>query len=50
MCQDIESCKIVALCKKRYGIDGCLGSLDITKLHWVASPARWKGQFKGMKG
>lgn len=42
--------KIVALHKKVYGIDGCLGCLDVTKIHWSACPVAWKGQFEGKEG
>ena len=42
--------KIVSLHKKVYGIDGCLGSLDVTKIHWSACPVAWKGQFEGKEG
>ena len=30
--------RIVSLHKKVYRIDGCLGSLDVTKIHWSACP------------
>eukprot|EP00804_Cyclotella_cryptica_P024859 CCRYP_020563-RA/>CCRYP_020563-RA protein AED:0.13 eAED:0.04 QI:11/0/0/1/0/0/2/0/201 len=36
--------KKVALHKKVYGIDGCMGCLDVTKIHWGACPVAWKGQ------
>jgi hypothetical protein len=36
--------------KKVYGIDGCLGCLDVTKIHWSACPVAWKGQFEGKEG
>eukprot|EP00804_Cyclotella_cryptica_P021926 CCRYP_000885-RA/>CCRYP_000885-RA protein AED:0.18 eAED:0.16 QI:0/-1/0/1/-1/1/1/0/182 len=42
--------KIVALHKKVYGIDGCMGCLDVTKIHWGACPVAWKGQFEGKEG
>jgi hypothetical protein len=42
--------KIVSLHKKVYGIDGCLGCLDVTKIHWSACPVAWKGQFEGKEG
>jgi len=42
--------RIVSLHKKVYGIDGCLGSLDVTKIHWSACPVAWKGQFEGKEG
>jgi hypothetical protein len=35
---------------KVYGIDGCLGCLGITKVHWAACPITWKGQFEGNEG
>jgi hypothetical protein len=40
----------VSLHKKVYGIDGCLGCLDVTKIHWSACPVAWKGQFEGKEG
>eukprot|EP00804_Cyclotella_cryptica_P020934 CCRYP_009261-RA/>CCRYP_009261-RA protein AED:0.36 eAED:0.33 QI:11/0/0/1/0/0/2/0/81 len=40
----------VALHKKVYGIDGCMGCLDVTKIHWGACPVAWKGQFEGKEG
>ena len=42
--------KTVSLHKKVYGIDGCLGCLDVTKIHWSACPVAWKGQFEGKEG
>lgn len=42
--------RFVALHKKMYDIDGCLGSLDFTKFHKVTCPSGWKGQFEGKAG
>eukprot|EP00804_Cyclotella_cryptica_P002567 CCRYP_010403-RA/>CCRYP_010403-RA protein AED:0.35 eAED:0.35 QI:0/-1/0/1/-1/1/1/0/153 len=42
--------KVVALHRKVYGVDGCLGCLDVTKIHWSACPVAWKGQFEGKEG
>ncbi len=39
--------KIKALHKKGHDLSGCLGSLDVTKIHWGQCPAGWKGQFQG---
>ena len=36
--------------KTFYCIDGCLGCLDVTTIHWAACPVSWKGQFKGKEG
>ena len=36
--------------KKVYGIDGCSGCLDVTKVHWAACPVKWKGQVEGKEG
>jgi hypothetical protein len=41
---------IVPLHKDNHGIEGMLGSLDITKIHWATCPAAWKGQFEGKEG
>ena len=40
----------VSLHKKVYGTDGCLGCLDVTKVHWLACSVAWKGQFEGKEG
>ena len=45
-----DAWKIVFLHKKVYGIDGCMGCLDVTKIHWGACPVAWKGQFEGKEG
>jgi hypothetical protein len=42
--------KIVTLDKNVYGIDGCLGCLDVMKIHWAACLAAWRGQFEGKDG
>jgi hypothetical protein len=42
--------RIVSLHKSVYGIDGCLGCLHVTKIHWAACPKAWKGQFEGKEG
>ncbi len=36
--------KIVDLHKEVHGVDGMLGSLDITKIYWSSYPSAWKGQ------
>jgi hypothetical protein len=36
---------IVALHKEQHGIDGMLGSLDITHVYWANCPNAWKGHF-----
>jgi hypothetical protein len=36
--------------KRMYDIDGCLGNLDVTKIHWAACLPGWKGQFEGKEG
>ena len=33
-----------------HGIDGMLGSLDVTKIQWEKCPQAWKGQFVGKEG
>ena len=38
---------IVELHKEKQGIDGMMGSLDVTKVYWANCPTAWKGQFKG---
>jgi hypothetical protein len=45
-----DSRTIVSLHKRVYGIDECLGSIDVTKIHWSACPVAWKGQFEGKEG
>lgn len=42
--------RIVELHKIQHGIDGMLGSLDVTKIHWANCPNAWKGQFEGKEG
>ena len=42
--------QIVRLHKDEHGIDGMLGSLDVTKIHWANCPAAWNGQFEGKEG
>jgi hypothetical protein len=42
--------RVVSLHKKVYGVDCCLGSLDVTKIHWSACSVAWKGQFEGKEG
>ena len=42
--------RIVQLHKDNHGIDGMLGSLDVTKIHWANCPCAWKGQFEGKEG
>ena len=42
--------RIVRLHKDEHSIDGILGSLDITKIHWANCLVAWKGQFKGKEG
>jgi len=42
--------RIVQLHKDEHNIDGMLGSLDVTKIHWPSCPAAWKGQFEGKEG
>ena len=38
---------IVNLHKRVHNIDGMLGSLDVTKVHWQQCPTAWRGQFEG---
>ena len=38
-----DAIKIKALHKQVHGISGCLGSLDVTKIHWGQCPAGLKG-------
>ena len=45
-----DACRIVELHKKLCDIHGCLGWLDVTKIHWAACPSGWKGQFEGKEG
>jgi len=42
--------RIVYLHKSFYGINGFLGCLDVTKIHWTACPEALEGQFEGEKG
>ena len=42
--------RIVLLHKTVYCIDGCLGCLDVTKIHWAACHVACKGQFEGKEG
>ena len=42
--------RVVSIHKKVYSIDGCLGSLDVTKINWSACPVAWKGLFEGKEG
>jgi hypothetical protein len=41
---------ITNLHKRQHGIDGMMGSLDVTKVHWANCPTAWHGQFKGEEG
>ena len=41
--------RIVDLHKEVHGIDGMLGSLDVTKIYWSSCPSAWKGQ-QGKEG
>ena len=41
---------IVRLHKEQHQIDGMLGLLDVTKIHWANRPNAWKGHFKGKEG
>ncbi|KAL3787001.1 hypothetical protein ACHAWO_008114, partial [Cyclotella atomus] len=41
---------ITNLHKRQHGIDGMMGSLDVTKVHWANCPTAWHGQFKGKEG
>ena len=42
--------KICNLHKRVHGIDGLLGFLDVTKIHWANCPTAWHGHFKGKEG
>ena len=42
--------RIVQKHKDVHGIDGMLGSLDVTKIKWEKCPQAWKGQFVGKEG
>ena len=42
--------RIVALHKEQHGIDGMLGSLDVTHVHWANCLNAWKGHFRGKEG
>ena len=42
--------RIVELHKRVHGIDGMLGSLDVTKVSWENCPKALKGQFQGKEG
>jgi hypothetical protein len=33
----------VLVWRKMYGIDGYVGSLDVTKIEWAVCPSGWKG-------
>ena len=41
---------ITTLHKLQHGIDGMLGLLDVTKIHWDNCPNAWKGHFQGKEG
>ena len=45
-----DAFKIESLHKKVHDLSGCLGSLDVTKIHWGQCPAGWRGQFQGKEG
>ena len=42
--------RVVNLHKEVHGIDCMIGSLDVTKIHWLSCPTAWKGQFEGREG
>eukprot|EP00804_Cyclotella_cryptica_P000428 CCRYP_020672-RA/>CCRYP_020672-RA protein AED:0.50 eAED:-0.30 QI:0/-1/0/1/-1/1/1/0/299 len=42
--------RIVKRHKTVHGIDGMMGSLDVTKIKWEKCPQAWKGQFVGKEG
>ena len=39
--------RVVAMYKRVHGLNGMMGSLDVTKVHWHNCPNAWKGQFIG---
>ena len=41
--------RIINLHKEVDGIASMLGSLDITKIHWLYCPTAWKGQSRGRR-
>ena len=41
--------RIVSLHRSVYGINGCLGCLDVMAIHWTVYPEALKGQFEGKK-
>ena len=42
--------RITSMHKEVYGIDGMMGSLDVTKVVWQNCPAALKGQYQGKEG
>lgn len=42
--------RIAKMHKEVHGINGMMGSLDVTKIPWQNCPAAWKGQFVGKEG
>lgn len=42
--------RIVLFYKFSYGIDGCLGCLNVKIPHWAICPVAWKHQFEGKEG
>ena len=42
--------RVVGMHKTQHGVDGMLGSLDVTKVHWGNCPTAWQGHYQGKEG